>query len=231
MKISTLNSKLNLLAVGTNAKTIKSDTELALTAIMYLAPNTISGYDTCPAATPGCIASCLFTAGRGAMNTVAQARIRKTKLFFENQSHFLKLLRMDLDLFKNYCIEQNLQGFVRLNGTSDILWENFNIINNYEDLNFYDYTKIKNRDISKLTNYKLTFSRDENMTNQEIYELTDSGFNVAIVFEKVPTVWNKIPVIEGDLSDMRWDDPSGVIVGLKEKGKAKKDLSDFVIRV
>ncbi len=42
MKLSTLNSKLNLIAVGTNAKTKKGDAEDELTAIMYLAPNTIS---------------------------------------------------------------------------------------------------------------------------------------------------------------------------------------------
>jgi hypothetical protein len=37
-------------------------------------------------------------------------------------------------------------------------------------------------------------------------------------------------VIDGDLSDLRFLDPSGgVIVGLKAKGKAKKDLSGFVL--
>ena len=56
--------KLNLLSVGTNAKTSKGDDENTLTAILYLAPNTISGYNVCPNASPGCIASCLFTAGR-----------------------------------------------------------------------------------------------------------------------------------------------------------------------
>ena len=85
-------AKLNLISVGTNAKTKKGDTDESLTAIMYLAPNTISGHDVCPSATPGCIASCLFTAGRGMMNSVQQARIRKTKLFFEDVHSFVDLL-------------------------------------------------------------------------------------------------------------------------------------------
>ena len=42
MKLSTLNAKLNLLAVGSNAKTSKSDDEEYLTAILYLAPSTNS---------------------------------------------------------------------------------------------------------------------------------------------------------------------------------------------
>ena len=65
MKLSTLNSKLQLLAVGTNAKTIKSDTNNELTAIMYLASSTLSGYDTCPNASEGCKKVCLISAGHG----------------------------------------------------------------------------------------------------------------------------------------------------------------------
>lgn len=50
MKLSTLNSKLKLLAVSTNAKTSKGDSETELTAILYLAPSDVSGYNTCPKA-------------------------------------------------------------------------------------------------------------------------------------------------------------------------------------
>lgn len=35
MKLSTLNGKMSLISVGTNAKTKKGDSDLALTAIMY----------------------------------------------------------------------------------------------------------------------------------------------------------------------------------------------------
>ena len=40
-----------------------------------------------------------------------------------------------------------------------------------------------------------------------------------------------MPVINGDKTDMRFKDPVGVIVGLKAKGKARKDTSGFVIDV
>lgn len=231
MKLSTLNSKLNLLAVGTNAKTVKGDDEKSLTAIMYLAPNTISGFNTCSHASTGCIESCLFTAGRGAMNNVMQARIRKTKLFFAEQEEFLKLLNDDLNLFTTYCKDNEAQGFVRLNGTSDIEWEKFINFSTHASLKFYDYTKNPNRAISNIENYYLTFSRHENHTDTDIQNAINSNFNVAVVFDEVPAIWKTYNVVEGDLSDMRWEDPRGVIVGLKAKGKAKKDTSNFVVRL
>ena len=108
MKLSTLNGKMNLLAIGTNSKTAKGDDDTKLTAIMYLAPAEISGYEVCPNRSEGCTNSCLFTAGRGAMTNVQQARVRKTKMFFEDQTNFLKLLNDDITLFEKYCIENNI---------------------------------------------------------------------------------------------------------------------------
>ena len=37
-------------------------------------------------------------------------------------------------------------------------------------------------------------------------------------------------MIDGDVSDVRFNDPKGVIVGLRAKGDAKKDTSGFVIQ-
>lgn len=231
MQLSTLNSKMKLLSVGTNAKTKKGDSETAVTAIMYLAPAEISGHEVCPARSEGCTKACLFTAGRGAMTNVQQARVNKTKMYFENQAGFLNQLHADLALFNAYCTQEGLQGYVRLNGTSDIKWEDHHIFQKYPSLNFYDYTKRKDRDFKNLpANYKLTFSRDENMTSEELTEMVQL-VNVAVVFESVPDTYQGVPVIEGDLTDLRWEDPANVIVGLKAKGMAKKDTSNFVIKL
>ena len=163
------------------------------------------------------------------MNSVMQARIRKTKLFFENQKEFLRLLKEDLTLFSKYCKDNGIQGNVRLNGTSDICCENYNIINNYPELQFYDYTKIYNRSI-KDKNYHITFSRSEITTDLEIEHSLSQGINVSVVFEEVPAVWKNKKVINGDLNDLRMHDDKGVIVGLKAKGMAKKNFDGFVIR-
>lgn len=235
MKLSTLNSKLQLLSVGTNAKTSKGDTEEVLTAIMYLAPHTMSGYNVCPNSSVGCQNVCLVTAGRGSMTTVQQARIRKTKLYFEDNSTFMSILNNDITLFNNYCEELKIQGYVRLNGTSDIKWENSLNFKLYPKLRFYDYTKIIGRNIKHIPNYKLTYSRSENTSNEELLISLSEGNNVAVVFDNPPTSYLNIPVINGDLNDLRWLDPEGVIVGLKAKGKAIKSTPEedkgFVIRL
>ena len=230
MKISTLNSKLHLLSVGTNAKTKKGDSEKAITAIQYLAPSLNSGYETCAGKSEGCSAACLFTAGRGAMNSVQQARIKKTKLFFENKELYLTYLSNDLTLLQEYGKEHNMQVYVRLNGTSDLDFISLNIVQKYPTLKFYDYTKIKERlYLSLPENYKLTYSRDERTTNEEILTLINYA-NIAVVFDEVPSEYLGLPVYEGDLTDLRFEDPLKHIIGLKAKARAKQDTSGFVVK-
>ncbi len=234
MKLSTLNGKMNLLAIGTNSKTAKGDDDTKLTAIMYLAPAEISGYEVCPNRSEGCTNSCLFTAGRGAMTNVQQARVRKTKMFFEDQTNFLKLLNDDITLFEKYCIENNMVGYVRLNGTSDIKWEDYIDMEKYK-VSFYDYTKRTDRNFENLpSNYKLTFSRSEDHDDTFLSKMIDV-VNIAVVYDEVPSEWNlngkEVAVHPGDLNDLRYEDPQGVIIGLKAKGQAKKDDSGFVIQV
>ena len=53
--------------------------------------------------------------------------------------------------------------------------------------------------------------------------------NVAAVFHEVPETYLGRKVINGDETDLRFLDPKGVIVGLKAKGKAKKDKTGFVV--
>ena len=80
-----------------------------------------------------------------------------------------------------------------------------------------------------LHNYKLTFSRSEDTTDEELLDLV-KNINVSVVFAQVPETHLGIKVIEGDLTDLRWEDPSNVIVGLKAKGLAKSDDTGFVIQ-
>lgn len=234
MKLSTLNGKLKLISVGTNAKTVKSDGEDRLTAIMYLSSSDTSGYEVCPSKSKGCAESCLLTAGRGAMTSVQAARLRKTKLFFEDRDSFLTQLNADLKLFEQYCKDTSIKGYVRLNGTSDIRWEDYIDMSLYS-LAFYDYTKILDRDFSKIANnYKLTFSRSEDSLDEDLAKALLQT-SVAVVYDEVPVKWSigdtEYDVIEGDLTDLRYEDPVGVIVGLKAKGMAKKDYSGFVVRI
>jgi hypothetical protein len=64
----------------------------------------------------------------------------------------------------------------------------------------------------------------------EVNQAMSSGVNIAAVFENVPKTWQGWPVVNGDETDLRFLDPQGVIVGLKAKGKARKDESGFVVK-
>jgi hypothetical protein len=229
-----------LLTVG-NPKLLKGQKKGYLSSVLHLAPADLSGKNTCPKATAGCKAACLNTAGRGGIfkkgettNVIQQARIRKTKMFFENRNTFM------LDLFKEIqatikkAEKQGLIPVFRLNGTSDLSWEKYevadgkNIFQMFPDVQFYDYTKILGRKVSHIPNYHLTFSKADG-NDMDVRLAASNGMNIAAVFKEVPEKYIGRPVINGDDTDLRFLDPKGVIVGLKAKGKAKKDTTGFVV--
>lgn len=239
---------MKLLSTG-NPKILKGLKEGFNTYILHLAPATLSGYNTCPKATAGCIAACLNTAGRGGMfkkgettNVIQQARIRKTKMFFENRTEFMALLVKDIELAIKQSEKKNLIPVFRLNGTSDLAWEKYEVVRNgvtfknifdaFKGVTFYDYTKILGRKIQQYDNYSLTFSAADG-NDLDVARAMNSGMNVAVVFgvkktESLPESYNGTPVFNGDESDLRFLDPKGVVVGLYAKGKAKKDTTGFV---
>lgn len=226
----------NLLNVGGNAKTIKGDKKQEyLTGILYLAPASISGRNVCPNSTAGCRAACLYTAGRGQMSSTQEARIRKTKLFFENRDSFMAQLFSDLHELRDRCERRGVKPAVRLNGTSDIDWQRIKyqgktVFDSFPDIVFYDYTKCKR--VSKHTNYHITHSYDERWTPEDAQALVNQGQNVAVVFDDTPPAhWYGMPVHDGDSDDLRFLDPKGCIVGLKAKGQARYDTSGFVQHV
>lgn len=225
----------------TNAKTAKGAGLPVLSAILYLAPFTISSYNVCPAASEGCKKACLYSAGRGRFTNVQDARIRKTKLFFEFRSEFFNLLHKDVASLSRKALKLNKIPAVRFNGTSDLNWFNGSLIQQYPNVQFYDYTKnilmirryAKKRLEDPRLNYHLTFSRSES-NEHECIEALGLGVNVSVVFSgELPGAYLDSPVIDGDLHDFRFFDPArrgGYIVGLKAKGRAKHDTSGFVVR-
>lgn len=228
MKLSTLKSKCTLLNINSNAKTSKGDDDINMTAIMYLASSDMSGYNTCEHASPQCKKMCLISAGRGVFSNVQQARINRTKLFFEHQTLFLDQLLTELTYFTDYCEEHKLKPYVRLNGTSDINFMNLKVAHDkdiyqlFPKVQFYDYTKDFERE-SNYSNYYILYSRSENTTVTSVKSLITEGKNVAVVFDEVPSNWEGMEVVGGDETDLRPIDKQGVIVGLKAKGKAKKN--------
>lgn len=225
---------------ASNAKTAKNSSQgNYMSYILHLAPANLSGYNTCPAASSGCKAACLNSAGRGAFSNVQKARIRKTVLLVKHRAEFMRQLEADLNLVVRRGVKSGLRPVVRLNGTSDLNWtalkfsDGQNVFQKYSTIQFYDYTKVLGRlktlAARPIANYHVTFSRSE--TNQaECIEALRLGFNVAVVFGgDVPPVYLGKPTIDGDGHDLRFLDKPGSIVALKAKGKAKRDVSGFTV--
>jgi len=221
---------MRLLTPGSNnPKTAKSKDLGYLTGGLHLAPHKTSGYQACGSETPGCSSVCLYNQGRGRMKMIQEARIKKTRLFFERRDEFLTGLVKDLESLERKALKEGLKPCARLNVLSDIRWERFGIMEQFPGTTFYDYTKHKNRKRLPV-NYSLTFSRSERTTDDEVREAIDHGMNVSVVFkDELPLYWDQIPVIDGVSHDLRFLDPSPCIVGLVAKGTAKKDTSGFVV--
>ncbi len=230
--------KQKLLGIDTNYKTIKNKKVGVLTGILYMAPYKLSGKNVCPAASAGCAAACLNTAGRGAMNVVQAARLKKTNRFWDDRDQFLMDLAEEIRALSNKAKAKGLKAAVRLNGTSDLPYERYkmpgtdkNIMEVFPNVQFYDYTKLENRFTGAQlpANYHLTFSRAEDNDHKidEVLEHTSA----AVVFAgELPETWKGYPVIDGDEHDARFTDAGpGVIIGLIAKGKARRDESGFVI--
>ena len=208
------------------------------TAILHLAPFDLSGKNVCPKATKGpggCIAPCLNTSGRGQMNSVQQARINKTNLFWTNKNAFLWQLSLEIEQLKKRARSQGYKFAVRLNGTSDLPWFKYKVdgggslMELHPDVQFYDYTKVLNYLDHGKKNYHVTFS-DSGRNDSDIKAAIASGHNVAVVFQdRLPRKWMQRRVINGDKHDLRFKDPQGVVVGLVAKGLGKKvEVNSFI---
>lgn len=225
-----------------NSKILKGEKEGWMTFGIHLAPSKLSGYNVCQWASRGCTKVCLNTSGHGAYSNVQKARIEKTKFLKENFSLFSAQLIKEVNLAIKKAKKNGMQLAIRLNLTSDIPWELLDIQDGktifdiFPEVTWYDYTKGYKRMMDFLdgkmpANYNLTFSRSES-NERHVHAIRAKGGNVAVVFRRsLPESWHGTPVVNGDKNDLRFLDPRGVVVGLIEKGKARKDDSGFVVEI
>lgn len=240
-----------LTKAAANPKTAKGRDLPFESMILHLAPGNLSGHEVCPYRSKGCTFACLNTAGHGGIggpdNSVQRARIRKTKMFFEDRSGFMAQLVKETETLVKRAKRKGLAPALRLNGTSDIGWLRIHCARDgqtyhslmlaFPEVTFYDYTKVPHRLGANLpSNYTLTFSLSED-NDRHAKEALDHGFNVAAVLnlkdsDPMPESWGGYDVLDGTTHDFRFLDArgcvSGYIVGLRPKGRAKHDGSGFV---
>lgn len=183
-----------------------------------------------------CSLGCLNLAGRGGLtygkaltvsevfqgacsNTIQEARIRRTKMFFEDRDGFMALLVRDMMRLMAWGAQEGFKVAFRLNGTSDIDWSTVpvdvtvklprgrgeawafaprhikaaNIFGAFPAVQFYDYTKVVTRAWPRPANYYVVLSLTEsNDDNAEV--ALQQGLNVAVVLhvrkgERMPEVF------------------------------------------
>jgi len=249
----------SVVTIGADAKTSKGAKLNVRTAICYMAPHTLSGYQMCPMAEVAqCHKDCLNLAGRGQMQSVQLSRLRRTLVFKQNPEFFYDMLFRQLEAHCKACVRDGVIPAYRPNGTSDVRWELSGrwwemmeyLISKY-GLRVYDYTKIPNRWVPEW--YDLTFSYSGSpFFTPHVEYAVNTGFNVevgvkgralrrmAVVFRTREMVqkllddngtFYGLPVVDGDDTDVRFLDPNGVVVALYAKGQAKHDKTGFVVDI
>lgn len=189
----------------------------------------------CPMASKGCAAACLGpNSGKGVLSSVQHARNVRTGFVLQHPYEAGILIGSEI------AAAQRKHGKVslRLNTVSDIRWELVApgaleyLIEN--DVRMYDYTAWRPEDREPMPGYHLTYSAKEPTHTPDAYleGILSGDGNVSMPFavrkgQPLPETWHGYKVIDGDLSDDRTLDPSGVVVGLRQKGRVK-DESGFI---
>lgn len=224
-----------------NKKLAKSDAANAgyLTVGLSLAPANLSGYEMCRGRSKECTRVCLNTSGHGRANMVQNARIAKTIMLMEHREEFMSKLGEELTLVNERVKRSGAKLACRLNVFSDFPWEieEPEIFSEFPDVQFYDYTKILSRASNFHAaaafpkNYYLLFSQSESNESSVNYIVNQTDVNLAVVFsgKNLPEEYKGRRVIDGDITDLRFLDPRGVVVGLTPKGKAIKEGGKFIV--
>jgi hypothetical protein len=221
---------------NSNPKIAKNQKLGVYGTILHLSPATLSGVEFCPGRSPGCTTGCLNTAGNPVHGPAKEAgRLKRSRLLIERPELFRDILLLEIAAHVRAAKRLNMEPSIRLNGTSDIPWHRRfpEIFSRFPDVQFMDYTKVLHRHVP--SNWHLTFSLAEDNLAKAERAFFELGMNVAVVFDRVPSSYSAlrntpIPVFDGDVTDHRPSDPRGVIVGLKAKGRARRDTTGFVQR-
>ena len=129
--------------LGSSTKLDKCKSCQVLARVLYLTPGIF-----CPRATDGCRGCCLgHTSGRMGMKDQTTARDKRAALYLEQPEYFLARLKAELHLLRADAMLLGCTPAARLNGSSDIAWEDRHpeLFHEFPEIQFYDYTKIPAR--------------------------------------------------------------------------------------
>ena len=250
-KLSTTDHGNPRRVLGSSVKTRKGRGRGIRTRILYMAPAASAGIVLCPWASAGCAAACLGHSS-GHLRYDANQRVLASKALWFHlfRSHFLEELEKEIRQHARAAHRAGDVPAVRLNGSTDILWERHIDMAAHPGVRFYDYTKAPLSARSPAANYHLTASLDERPESMSrALEYLAAGFSAAVVVQSETGTtttsaklaakslvqagtWNGYPTTDGDKDDARFLDAPGSWVVLYAKGtRAPRDRSGFVHRI
>lgn len=204
-------------------------------------------FTLCSGSNANCRDSCLVFAGNNAAEIYNTYRkVAQTMSLLNEPAAFLRMLVEAIEKFvRSKEIRSGTVPFIRLNVLSDIPWELVApwLFDRFPGLQFYDYTKVPGRAVPG--NYDITFSVSGTNFEWAHEEVHQRERRVAVVFlghrqrdggwrpikdrgqklvDAVPlprSFWG-LPVVDGDISDVRPRDPAPACVGLRWKTPSGK---------
>lgn len=183
-----------------------------------------------------CAETCIAKTGKNALNQ--SARIKRTELFLNKRHTFFNLLIADITIAEGAAKALAKQCLIRLNGTSDLLWEHFRhggktIFEHFPNVVFSDYTKwsLKTREKALVNlNYHLCFSVTKNRES-EAREWLEAGHNVSFVYlaknskdKSIPCEFLGYSAVSGDEQDAFFLN-KGAAIALRYKIAKTDDLT------
>lgn len=238
-------SHFNILSVDSdNSKLAKSREFGFLSVGISLAQSDASGFNVCKFSSEPCRNACVGKKGlAGVFPSIEEARIRKTKMLFQDRDRFYALLDKDLAKLPGLSRSLGLKIHFRSDVFSDIDWrigfrdsQKRGLFDRLEalpvrrdELELHDYTKdfwrwerehLNNRRYN--LEWKLTFSFSGENESLCI-EVLRRGGRVAVAFDckphQLPKTWRGYRVVDGDVHDLQWLHGGGVVIGLAVKGE------------
>jgi hypothetical protein len=181
-----------------------------------------------------CADGCLVKTGHNQFPLALVARARRTAWWYDDRSAFLAQAIHEFKTLQRKAERQNMQAAGRPNLLSDLPVMARAIARAIPTMDFYDYSKLKRTWTRTLPNYHLTYSVSERSTVADVQQAFAHGINCAVVVdvpkgEPLPSRYTSHgitrPTVDGDVNDLRFQDPQGVFVLLRWKG-SKARLAD-----
>ena len=197
-------------SINSSQKIAKGKKENYNSLILYLSASKNAGVELCSFASAGCRLACLVGAGHALLEkragklTIARARVVKSWVCHFRADLARAILQAEIITAQKSAQRAGASFCVRLNGTSDISWNE--LIEKNPDIQFYDYTKNPERQPRK--NYHLTFSYSMRARLTHYKQALCNGLNLAVPIIKADfdKCLQLAKTFDADITDLRFLD-------------------------